>query len=100
MLSEMEMLIDGYPFHPPGKPDRLRTNHLQSLAVPALIIQGERDPFGTQEDVARYSLSPSIRIEWLTGGDHSFKPRAASGVTSEQNLARAVALAAMFIADH
>jgi predicted alpha/beta-hydrolase family hydrolase len=35
----------GYPFHPPGKPERLRTEHLQTLRMPSLILQGERDPF-------------------------------------------------------
>jgi predicted alpha/beta-hydrolase family hydrolase len=81
----------GYPFHPPGKPEKLRTKHLATLATPALILQGERDPFGTRTDVAGYTLSPAIHIEWLPGADHSFKPR------EKENLARAVALAAEFI---
>ncbi|MGZ4810812.1 MAG: alpha/beta fold hydrolase, partial [Thermoanaerobaculia bacterium] len=55
----------GYPFHPPGQPGRLRTKHLATLATPSLVIQGQRDPFGTPDDVAGYSLSPSIRIEWM-----------------------------------
>ncbi len=65
----------GYPFHPPGKPDKLRTSHLETLACPALIVQGERDPFGTRGEVASYTLSPSIRVEWLPDGDHDLKPR-------------------------
>ena len=36
----------GYPFHPPGKPEKLRTEHLPAIPVPTLIAQGERDPFG------------------------------------------------------
>ncbi|HYN19586.1 MAG TPA: alpha/beta family hydrolase, partial [Thermoanaerobaculia bacterium] len=51
----------GYPFHPPGNPAKLRVSHLEPLRTPALIIQGTRDPFGTPEDVAGYSLSPAIR---------------------------------------
>jgi len=90
----------GYPFHPPGQPERVRTKHLASLATPALILQGSRDPFGTADDVAGYTLSRSIRIEWLTDGDHSFKPRAASGMTLEQNLAKAIETAAEFIRQH
>jgi uncharacterized protein len=90
----------GYPFHPPGQPDRLRTNHLETLSTPSLILQGARDPFGTPDDVKRYSLSPAIRIEWMTDGDHSFKPRAASGSTLEKNLTRAIELAATFIRAH
>src|SRR5512140_1956762 len=55
----------GYPFHPPGQPEKLRTKHLETLRTPALIVQGARDPFGTVEDVAGYQLSSSIRIEWM-----------------------------------
>jgi len=87
----------GYPFHPPGKPQQLRTAHLEALRTPTLIVQGERDPFGTPEEVARYRLSPSIRIEWLPDGDHSFKPRRQSGRTENENLAHAVSLVAEFI---
>jgi hypothetical protein len=36
----------GYPFHPPKKPEQLRTAHLEGLRCPALIVQGERDPVG------------------------------------------------------
>jgi predicted alpha/beta-hydrolase family hydrolase len=38
----------GYPFHPVGKPDRLRIEHLLTIKTPTLIVQGERDPFGTR----------------------------------------------------
>jgi predicted alpha/beta-hydrolase family hydrolase len=87
----------GYPFHPPGKPQQLRTAHLEALRTPTLVLQGERDPFGTPEEVAGYELSPSIRIEWLPDGDHSFKPRKQSGHTETENLSRAVALVAAFL---
>ena len=80
----------GYPFHPVGKPDRLRVAHLETLKTPTLILQGERDPFGTREEVVGYKLSPAIQIRWLTDGDHSFKPRKASGQTERENWATAV----------
>ena len=69
----------GYPFHPPGKPDRTRVEHLAGLAVPALIVQGTRDPFGTTTDVAGYRLSPAVSIAWIDDGDHDLKPRRSSG---------------------
>jgi len=87
----------GYPFHPPGDREKLRTKHLETLATPALVLQGTRDPFGTRDDVAGYRLSPSIRVEWLEGGDHSFKPPASSGTTEAQHVARAIESAAAFI---
>ena len=87
----------GYPFHPPGRPDKLRTKHLETLATPALIVQGTRDPFGSREDVAGYALSKSIRIAWIEDGDHSFKPRASSGRTEAGNLQEAIALVRGFL---
>jgi hypothetical protein len=76
----------GYPFHPPGKPERLRTAHLETLQTPTLIVQGTRDRLGSEEEVASYSLSPSIELAWMGDGDHSFKPRKKSGRTLEENL--------------
>jgi len=76
----------GYPFHPPGKPDKLRTDHLCNLKKPLHILQGERDTFGTQIEVNRYRLERSIHLHWIKDGDHSFKPRKSSGVPLEQNL--------------
>jgi predicted alpha/beta-hydrolase family hydrolase len=87
----------GYPFHPPGRPEKLRTKHLETLETPALILQGTRDAFGTPEDVAGYALSPAIRVVWLEDGDHSWKPRASSGRTEAQNMADAVAAMCGFL---
>lgn len=90
----------GYPFHPVGRPDKLRTAHLQNLAAPALICQGTRDPFGTTDDVANYELSGQIEIEWLDDGDHGFKPRKRSGATLDQNMAQAIEAVARFMKRH
>jgi predicted alpha/beta-hydrolase family hydrolase len=75
----------GYPFHPPGKPEKLRTEHLEALKTPTLICQGTRDTFGTREEVPGYPLSRKIKLHWLEDGDHGFKPRKASGRTEQQN---------------
>ena len=96
-MSVRGLICLGYPFHPPGQPDKLRTKHLETLKTPALILQGERDPFGTRDDVKRYKLSRAIRVEFIEDGDHSFKPRATSGTTESENLVRAVELAADFV---
>lgn len=69
------LLCLGYPFHPPGKPDQLRTKHLEGLKTPTLIVQGTRDEFGTREEVPGYRLSGAIEILWLEDGDHDLKPR-------------------------
>jgi predicted alpha/beta-hydrolase family hydrolase len=86
----------GYPFHPVGRPKILRVAHLKELKTPALFLQGERDAFGSREEIAGYELSPAIRLVYLADGDHSFKPRKASGHTYEENLAQAVQEIATF----
>jgi predicted alpha/beta-hydrolase family hydrolase len=87
----------GYPFHPPGKPQQLRTAHLAALRTPALIVQGTRDPFGGPDEVAGYALSPSIRVAWIEDGDHGLAPRRASGRTRAQNVEAAIAVVAEFV---
>jgi len=87
----------GYPFHPPGNPDRIRTKHLEKLKTRALIVQGERDTFGLPAEVARYQLSRKIRIEWIPDGDHSFKPRKSSGHSEAGNLEKAIELVIRFV---
>ncbi|WP_334146383.1 alpha/beta hydrolase family protein [Hyphomicrobium sp.] len=80
----------GYPFHPPKRPEQLRTRHLRTLTCPTLIVQGERDPFGGPAEVAGYGLAPAISVHWATDGDHDLAPRKSSGATLEGNLADAV----------
>lgn len=88
----------GYPFHPPGKPDRLRTAHLGQLSCPCLIVQGIRDPFGDHEEVAGYQLSDTIHLHWAVDGNHDLEPRKKSGMTHEANLAAAAKATANFAA--
>lgn len=86
----------GYPFHPPGKPDRLRTEHLPRIDCPVLICQGERDPMGRRDEVESLTLPEVVQLHWLADGDHDLKPRKASGLRHEDNLASAAAaIAAM-----
>lgn len=75
----------GYPFHPAGKPDKTRVQHLGVMKTPTLIVQGTRDSLGNRDEVAGYALSPAVRLHWLEDGDHSFKPRKSSGRTEPQN---------------
>ena len=87
----------GYPFHPPGKPEKTRTAHLEALTTPCLIVQGERDPMGTTADVAGYALASSIELKWLPDGNHDLKPRKASGRTEAENWADGIAAVADFL---
>ena len=80
----------GYPFHPLGQPHKLRTDHLQSMQTPTLIIQGERDAMGRRGEVEGYPLSDRIDLAWMPDGDHSFHPRKRSGRTESMNWELAV----------
>lgn len=99
-LQAPGLICFGYPFHPQGKPDKLRTEHLRSLATPALILQGTRDPLGTPAEVVSYGLSESIKVSWLESGDHDFKPLKRSGLTQDELIEQAAACAAEFIRQH
>lgn len=81
------LLCLGYPFHPPAKPDQLRTQHLIDLKTPTLICQGTRDEFGLPEEIRGYGLSPAIDLLFLEDGDHDLKPRKAiSGFSTADHL--------------
>lgn len=83
------LLCLGYPFHPSGKPERLRTAHLADLAMPTLICQGTRDSLGTKDEVEGYALSPRVEVMWLEDGDHDLKPRkSVSGFSAADHMGR------------
>jgi predicted alpha/beta-hydrolase family hydrolase len=83
------LLLTSYPLHPPGKPERLRTEHFPSLRNKALFVQGTRDPFGSIEEVKKaLALIPAktklMPVEGV-GHDLGFK-----GKSRREGLATAV----------
>jgi uncharacterized protein len=74
-MAAAGLVFLGYPLHPPGKPDKLRDEHLYGLTLPMLFLQGSRDPFATpgllEAVVAR--LGPAATLRWVEGGNHSFE---------------------------
>jgi predicted alpha/beta-hydrolase family hydrolase len=66
----------GYPLHPPGKPQQLRTAHLPRIRIPMLIVQGERDPFGTPAELRPVltTVSADVTLHVVEKGDHSLAP--------------------------
>ncbi len=90
----------GYPFHPPGKPEKTRIAHLQSLRRPLLVLQGTRDPLGKPHEVAEYLLSEQLELKWLDSADHDLKPLKASGLTQQDVIAHAARLAGAFCRQH
>ena len=97
MASVDGLVCLGYPFHPPGRPERTRIDHLHHLRTPTLICQGERDPMGRKDEISGYRLPEIIRFCWLADGDHSFKPRKASGHTEKANLQDTTAAIEKFV---
>ncbi|KID58104.1 alpha/beta hydrolase [Pseudoalteromonas luteoviolacea] len=94
------VLAFGYPFHPPGKPEKLRIEHFGDIPCPFLVLQGERDTFGNKTEVSALQLDATPEYFWLPDGDHSLKPRKASGITEAQNRDAAAQKAVQFIRDN
>lgn len=69
------LLLLSYPLHPPGRPEKLRVEHFPSLSVPCLFLAGDKDPFGSPEEVqAEVRAIPGpVRLEWIPGGRHDVK---------------------------
>lgn len=87
----------GYPFHPPGKPDRWRTAHFSELAVPLAVFQGTRDPFGKPEELEGHGpLPPAVRLHWLEGGNHDLRPMKKQGLAEDALIDESARLAADF----
>lgn len=87
----------GYPLHPPGKPQQLRIEHLPSITVPVLVIQGERDAFGTPAELRPHleAMKPDVRLHVIPRGDHSLGVRGKTPGETQSELAE---IAAAFIA--
>jgi predicted alpha/beta-hydrolase family hydrolase len=76
----------GYPLHPPGRRDKLRSEHLPKLKVPMLFVQGSRDAFGSEPEIATLikKLKLPATLYAIEGGDHSLKVTKSSTVPQSQ----------------
>ena len=74
----------GYPLHPPGKPDQLRSEHLSKIGKPMLFVQGARDPFGTPDELRPIVKKLKASLYAVEGGDHSFSVAKKWPVSQEQ----------------
>ncbi len=91
----------GYPLHPPGKPQQLRTAHLPKVRQPMLCVQGEHDPFGTPAELAPVlaALPAESDLFVVDGGGHSFEVPKKLGVTQADVHTRVQDGVARWIAD-
>jgi uncharacterized protein len=72
-----------FPLHPPGRPDKSRLDELLEPGCPVLVLQGERDTFGTAAEVsAALDSRPLRRTVAIPGADHALKVAASSPLGS------------------
>jgi predicted alpha/beta-hydrolase family hydrolase len=76
-LPAAALVLLSYPLHPPGKPDRLRTEHLGRLDLPVLVLSGTKDPFGTPEELEHHfaAVPGPVTFVWMDGAGHDVKGR-------------------------
>ena len=74
-MAAEALVFLGYPLHPPGRPEKLRRDHLAGVPVPMLFLQGSRDPFAQADLLAETveSLADRATLVVVEGGDHSFR---------------------------
>ena len=74
-LPAAGLVLICYPLHPPGKPEKLRTEHLPSVNVPCLFISGTKDPFGTPAELTEWTatIPGPVTHEWIDGKGHDLK---------------------------
>ena len=73
-LPAAALVLLSYPLHPPGKPEKLRVDHFGEIAVPTLLVSGEKDPFGKPDEFAAHlpAIAGPTTMEWVAG-NHSPK---------------------------
>lgn len=81
LAAERPGIADGlvllsYPLHPPRTPEKARTEHLPHLTTPSLFVHGDRDPFGTPDEMraALESIPARHRLLLVAGGRHGLDP--------------------------
>ncbi|HUC36892.1 MAG TPA: alpha/beta family hydrolase [Acidimicrobiales bacterium] len=69
------LVLVSYPLHPPGRPERSRTEHFDAIEVPCLFVSGTRDAFGTREELeaATAAIQGPVTHMWIEGGDHGLR---------------------------
>jgi predicted alpha/beta-hydrolase family hydrolase len=85
-LGARGLVFLGYPLHPPGRPEKLRSEHLPRIGLPMLFVQGSRDTFGTPDELRPIveSLRPQPVLHVIGDGDHSFKVPKKGPISQEQ----------------
>jgi uncharacterized protein len=75
LVPAVGLALVSYPLHPPGRPDRLRVEHLPRLQVPCLFVHGTNDPFGTPDELTEWTstIPGAVQHVWIEAGRHDLK---------------------------
>ena len=94
-LPAAGLILVAYPLHPPGKPDKSRTEHLPRVQVPCLFVSGTKDPFGSPDELeaATAAIAGDVTHEWLDGKGHDLKGADARVADAVDLWTRAVGMA-------
>jgi uncharacterized protein len=76
-LPAHALVLLSYPLHPPGRPAKLRIEHLPAITVPTLVVSGTKDPFGTPDELVQHldTIAAPVTYVWVEGAGHEWKGR-------------------------
>ena len=82
-VAALGLVLLGYPLHPAGRPEKLRTEHFPRLTMPVLFVSGDRDALAPRKSLeeAATAIPGPVTFHWLPGADHGYRAPRASGRT-------------------
>jgi hypothetical protein len=94
------LLLLGYPLHPAGRPEQLRTAHFPRLTMPVLFVSGDRDALASREalEQSAKAIPGEVQFHWIEGADHGYRVPRRSGRTPEDVLAEVAEVSAAWVA--
>jgi hypothetical protein len=99
-LPTLGLLLLGYPLHPAGKPEQLRTAHFPRLTMPVLFVSGDRDALASRAslEAAAKTIPGDVTFHWLEGADHGYRVPKSSGRLPADVLDEVAEVAAAWVA--
>lgn len=98
-LPTLGLLLLGYPLHPAGKPEQLRTAHFLRLIMPVLFVSGDRDALAPRAslEAAAKAIPGDVTFHWLEGADHGYRIARSSGRIPADILSEVAEVAAAWV---
>jgi predicted alpha/beta-hydrolase family hydrolase len=98
-LPAQGLLLLGYPLHPAGKPDRVRSDHFPRLDVPVLFVSGTRDALAPRETLERAAatIPGPVTFHWIETADHGYRPLKASGRSADDVVAEVAGVVVQWV---